>query len=63
MAVKSQSQSRSSFGSLAAVGAIAAIIAAVADVVVYSIARASGVNRGSMDTFSSEPAGWPAPNA
>ncbi len=44
MVVKSQSQSRSSFGSLAAAGAIAAIIAAVADVVVYSIARASGVS-------------------
>ena len=44
MVVKSQSQSRSSFGRLAAAGAIAAIIAAVADVVVYSIARASGVS-------------------
>jgi Family of unknown function (DUF6069) len=44
MAVKSHSQSQSSFVSLAAAGAIAAIIAAVADVVVYSIARASGVS-------------------
>jgi hypothetical protein len=44
MVVKSQSQSPSSFGRLAAAGAIAAIIAAVADVVVYSIARASGVS-------------------
>ena len=44
MVVKSRSQSRSSFGRLAAAGAIAAIIAAVADVVVYSIARASGVS-------------------
>ena len=44
MVVKSQSQSRGSFGRLAAAGAIAAIIAAVADVVVYSIARASGVS-------------------
>ena len=42
--MKSQSQSRSSIGRLAAAGAIAAIIAAVADVVVYSIARASGVS-------------------
>lgn len=44
MIVKSRSQSRSSFGRLAAAGAIAAVVAAVADVVVYSIGRANGVS-------------------
>ena len=44
MVAKTQSQPRSTFGRLAAAGAIAAIVAAVADVVVYSIGRASGVS-------------------
>lgn len=44
MVVNPRSQSRSSFGRLAAAGAIAAVVAAVADVVVYSIGRASGVS-------------------
>jgi uncharacterized protein DUF6069 len=42
--VMSRSESRSSFGRLVTAGAIAAVIAAVADVVVYSIGRASGVS-------------------
>ncbi len=44
MVAKTQSQPRRTFGRLAAAGAIAAIVAAVADVVVYSIGRASGVS-------------------
>lgn len=44
MDIKSRSQSRSTFGRLAAAGAMAAVVAAVADVVVYQIARASGVS-------------------
>ena len=44
MVVNSRSQSRSSVGRLAAAGATAAVVATVADVVVYSIGRASGVS-------------------
>ena len=44
MVVKSRSQSRNGVGRLAAVGATAAVVAAVADVIVYSIGRASGVS-------------------
>ena len=39
-----KSQSRISFGRLAGAGSLAAIVAAAADVVVYSIGRASGVS-------------------
>ena len=44
MVVNSRSQSRSSVGRLAAAGATAAVVATVADVIVYSIGRASGVS-------------------
>lgn len=39
-----RSRSRISFARLAAAGSLAAIVAAVADVVVYSIGRASGAS-------------------
>ena len=41
---KSRSQPRISFGRLAGAASVTAIVAAVADVVVYSISRASGVS-------------------
>ena len=44
MAAKSRPQPRTSFGRLAAAASVAAIVAAVADVIVYSIGRASGVS-------------------
>ena len=44
MKAKSRSASQSSVGRIVAAGAAAAVVAAVADVIVYSIGRASGVS-------------------